>query len=65
MSGRRWAEAGFEEVQGFAGGMDGAFELGVFGGFEHGFELRAGFVTGIDQILAGDEKLWANVLRLG
>ena len=51
-----FAEALLDESETFLGGADRGFELGVFGGFEHGFELRAGFVTSLDQIATGDEE---------
>jgi hypothetical protein len=40
--------------------VDAAFELGVFGEGQHFFEARAGFVTGTDQIPAGDEERGAD-----
>jgi hypothetical protein len=43
-----------DEGEAFFGRLDAAFELGVFGEGEHLFELGSGFVTGADQISAGD-----------
>ncbi len=65
MRGRR-AEAVVEELEGLGGGVNGAFELGVFGGLKHGFELGAGRVAGGDEVAAGDEEGGAGVfLGLG
>ena len=35
---------------------DFAFELGVFGGFEHGFEFGAGAVACGDEVVACEEE---------
>ena len=44
-----------DEGEGLLPGGDGAFELRVFGEFEHGLELRRGAVAGGDEVAAGEE----------
>ena len=48
--------------QPFFGCGGAAFELGIFGGFEHGLELRTGTVAGGDEVAAGDEEFGLDVL---
>ena len=54
---------GGDEGQGFLGGVGGAFELGILGEREHGFELRRGAVAGGDQFAAGEQGRGAEVGR--
>ena len=46
-------------------GCDLAFELGVFGGFEHGFELWTGSIACGDEFAAGEEEFWGDGLGGG
>ena len=52
-----------DEGKAFFGGVDLAFELGVFGESEHRFELGAGRVAGGDEVASGDEELWTGIGR--
>ncbi len=55
-------EAGNEQVEPFGRGVDGSLELRILGSLQHGLELRAGRVSGGDQVAPGDERLRAKLL---
>ena len=51
----------FDQGEGLLAGGDGAFELGVLGEREHGFELRGWAISGGDEVASGEQRRGAEV----
>lgn len=57
-------EIGVEPGEGVGKGGEGAFELGVVGGFKDGFEMGAGFPAAFEEVAAEDEGRGGGVFDL-
>src|SRR6266700_876377 len=48
--------------QRFFFGLDRAIELGVFHGGQQFFEIWSRLIAGLDQVVAGEQRLWTDLL---